>query len=251
MTAQRKIQVVSHTAMMNDALYSAMHKAPKSKVAAMMEQINKVCDDRETFEATVERTLANGEKVQGQSADIKHVQALKDHDAVARMFIALRIDPVSYIFPQSKEGGKSSSETSNLKAYRKARQVAEVIYNGSSKLENVCKVFAVCAYRATVTFGQEVLKREYAENFMTRAEFRSIAQGTEDLWSAIDDIRAKHMSTGAQTQASQMIRTLVALGSAVDVMDGRSKNVAIRPDGLVINALMQRLGQKEVVEDAA
>jgi len=59
----------------------------------------------------------------------------------------------------------------------------------------------------------------------------------------LDTIRAKHMTGGAPTQTSQMIRTLVALKSAVDVKEGQQKHVAIDPNGLVIKSLMRRLGQ--------
>lgn len=242
----RKLIVVNTDAMMNDAMFRSMRSVAATKLEAMKAAINAVCDEREEYEAKRERKLGDGSVVIQQSNDIVHVQALKNNDAVARMFISLKIDPRAYIFPQSKEGGKTSTETSNLKAYRKARQVAEVIWTGSSDLENVAKVFTVCAWKAVQTDSvkDNVLRRDYAECFLNSPEFRSIREGAQDLFDAIDDIRARQMTGGgAKTQASQMIRTLVALGSAEDVKDGRAKNVRVDPNGRVMQALMRRLGQ--------
>jgi hypothetical protein len=253
MNNARKIITVTETTMEKDALFRSMKFAPKAKIAAMIASINEVASERRAFEATVERRLANGSFVVGQSADIKHVDALTDNEAVARLFVALKVDPRAYIYPQSQTGGKSSSsETSNLKAYKKAREVAEVIWSGRSTLENVAKVFSVALYRASL-HGYEVVSRDFLETFLHSREVRSINQGTDDFWTAIDDVRAKHMSSGAQTQASQMVRTLVALKSVVDVRNGRAKDTAILKDGAVLHSLMRRFGQvaDEATPDAS
>lgn len=238
----RKIIVVTTDAMMNDALYRKEKFLAKSKVSAMLAAINTVCDEREAFEERVERRLADGSFITGQSADIKHVRALKNNEAVARMFVALNVNPRAYVFPQSQDGGKTSAETSNLKSYKKLREVAESVWSGSSTLENVVKVWSVCAFKSARDFSTDVLSRDFSENFLTSRAFKSIHQGSNDFWSAVDDVRAKHMSTGAATQTSQMVRTLVALGSAVDVREGRAKHTRINADGLVLNALMRRFG---------
>lgn len=239
--AKRRVVVVNRESMEQDALFSAMSKVSAKREADMIASINAICDEREAFEANRERRALDGSVSVGQSNDIRHVRALKDNPSYARLLVALKADPREIIFPQSRDGGKTSSQTSNLKAYRKQRQVAETIYCGSSDLENVVKVFTVCMYRAA-TMRNEVIERDFAETFLSSVEFRTIAQASEDLWSAIDEVRASHMSTGAQTQASQMIRTLVALKSAEDVRNGRSKDVKAHTDGLVMQALMRRFG---------
>lgn len=238
----QKIIVVTEASMEQSKLYNSMKFAPKSKLAALQASINEACDARETFESKVERRLADGSFVFGQSADIKHVQALKDNDAVTRLFYALKVDPARYVTPMLQVGGKSSNETSNLKAYKKTREIAELVWSGHSTIENVVKVFTVCAFKCAEG-GVDVLKRDFAENFLSSREFRSINQGSADLWSAIDDIRAKHMTSGAQTQASQAIRTLVALHGAEDVRDGRAKNTRILSGSPLMQALMRRFGQ--------
>lgn len=250
MNATRKIVVVSEASMDRDPLVNRARRIPVSKLTAYRDSFADAVQGRVAFESKVERRRADGSFYIGQSADIRHLEALAASDAAMRVLCALKVDPVSYAFPQSQEGGKSSSETSNLKSYKKTRELCETVYIGSATVENVAKVFAVCAHKATLA-GHAVLKRDFAETFLSSRELRSIAQGSADLWNALDEIRAKHMTTGAQTQASQMIRTLVALKSATDVRDGRSKDVAINPDGLIINALMRRLGQvTDVTTDA-
>ena len=250
-SAQKTIVIVNHSAMMNDTLYRAMHYARKDKIAAMTVAIKTVVAERKAFESTVERRVADGSFVTGQSADIKHVEALATSTAFARLCVALKLDPRAYIYPQSQEGGKLSTETSSLKAYKKAREIAETIWNGSSTLENVVKVFSVCAIKLA-TVGQETMTRRYLEDFFASREYRSISQGSSEFLLAVeecDEMRARHMSGGKATQASQMVRTLVALKSAVDVRNGRMKDTKVDPRGLVSQALMRRFGQvNDVVE---
>lgn len=250
MSAQRKIVVVNTAAMEKDALYSAMTSVEASKVASMKGQITKVVNERVEYEAQRERKLADGSIVIKQSDDIRHVEALADSEAFARLCVALKINPRQYIYPQSTKSGKTAADTSNLKAYKKAREVAELVFIGSTTLEKVAKVFTVCAFKAvqTSTVRDNVLPRNYAECFLNSPEFRSIREGAKELFDAIDDVRDRAMTGGgAKTQASQMIRTLVALGSAEDVRNGRAKDVRINPQGLVMQSLMRRFG---VVSDA-
>jgi hypothetical protein len=254
MTAQaRKIVVVNASEMKQDTLYSAMLDITPQKLGSMRANVAKIVEERVAFEAVRERKLLDGSVVVQQSNDIRHVEALATSEAFQRMCVALKINPRSYIHPASQKDGKTSDQTSNLKAYKKAREVAELILTGTSTLENVAKVFTVCAYKSvhTSTVTDNVLRRDYAECFLNSPEFRSIREGAQDLFDAIDEIRAKQMTGGgAKTQASQMIRTLVALGSAEDVRNGRSKDVRVNPEGLVMKSLMRRFGQVEELDAA-
>lgn len=253
MTSSTKIQalalvVVNSDAMMQDALYRSMKNVSGAKLQTALESIAQIASERATFESKVERRLADGSYRTGQSDDIRHIDALVGNVAFARMVVALKVDPRAYLFPQSLDGGKDSTQTSNLKSYRKARQVAECIWSGASDLENVAKVFAVCAFRAVQqpAIVENVLPRTYAECFLNSTEFRSIRTGSQDLFDAIEEVRlnaVRMTGGGAKTQASQMIRTLVALNSATDVRNGRAKDVRIDPQGKVMQALMRRFGQ--------
>lgn len=248
-TVQKKIVVVNTEKMMKNGLFMRMMTAKTEKLESVKARIQAVCAERTALEAQKERVI-DGVKTVGQSPDIKHVEALASSDAFARLALALDLNVERYINPKDK----TSSETSSLKAYKKALEIADTIYTGQSKLENVVKVFTVCAFKSTVEFNREVLPRDYAENFFSSSEYRSINQGSEDFMRAMEELdayRAHHMTGGKQTQTSQMIRTLVALGSASDVREGRSKNVAINPDGQVIKALMHRFGVNVNIQEAA
>lgn len=238
MTA-RKIVIVNTEAMMESALFRSMRNVGSAKLDAMKSALAEASAKRTEFEAQRERMIDGVPQV-GQSPDIKHVHALASSEAFARFAVAQKIDPLNYLFPQHK-GSKTQTETSNLKAYRKARQVAETIWSGSSDLENVVKVATVCMFKVASSRG-EVIERDFAECFLSSIEFRTISEASPELWSAIDDVRAKHMTTGAQTQTSQMIRTLVALGAAEDVRNGRAKDVRVNPEDRVVQALMRRFG---------
>lgn len=239
---QRKINIVTQADMQNAVLFADMDKVSAKRLKATMDAIETVAKEREAYEAQRER-IKDGVLQVAQSDDIIHVQALIGNEAFARMVCALKIDPRSYLFPQSQPSGKSSSETSNLKSYRKVRQIAEVIWSGSSDLENVAKVVTVCAHHFAVN-GKDILTRDDLHAFLSSHSLDQIDEGTRELFDAVDDVRAKHMAGGgADTQAGQMVRTLVALKSAEDVRDGRKKHVRINPQGLVMQALMTRFGR--------
>jgi len=237
----RQINVVTQADMQSSVLFSDMSAVSPQRLGKAMKAIETVCVERREYEAQRER-MVSGSLVVSQSPDIKYTDALINNEAFARMVVALRIDPRAYIHPDSQEHGKQADQTSNLKAYNKARQVAETIWSGSSDLETVAKVFSVCAF-AFASKGHALMTREHVETFVSSRELASIREGTSDIWSAIDEVRAKYMSGGAETQSGQMVRTLVALKSATDERDGRNKNVRIDPDGLVMQALMTRFGQ--------
>lgn len=244
MTTQSKISIVtvSESDMLQKSdLAATMRLLSIQKVSSVKRALGVVIDERTAYEASKERRI-DGVLTVGQSPDIAHLEALRDDDAVHRLCGALGINVRSFFFPQSQTEGKSDNETANLKSYRKVRQIANVIANGTGSLENVAKVFAVCAYRFASN-GHAVLSRDWCETFLSSREFQSIDTATADLLAAIDDVRAKQMTGGAATQSGQMVRTLVALKSATDARDGRAKNVAINPDGLVMQALMVRFGQ--------
>lgn len=248
MSAQRQIVVVSSADMMQDALYSRMVNATsdanRESFVNYKQNAERLLRNRRDYEANdVQRRDATGATYYGLSPDFENLRKLVESDAAMRMLYANNVDLRSYIYPQSQSGGKSSSETSNLKSYKKAREIAEVIYNGSSRLENVAKVTVVCSALA-LRSGMEVIERDTFETFLRTTAHR-IFKGSQDLWNAVDEYRARSLASdgGAATQGSQMIRQLVALRSAEDVKNGRSKDVRVLREGLVLNALLKRFGQ--------
>lgn len=237
----RNVVIVREADMSASELYTDMVGVSDRRLKNALAAIESVVNERAEYEANRERKIG-GIITVGQSPDIRHAEALINNEAFARMVLALKIDLRSYIFPQSQENGKSDSETSNLKSYRKVRQIAETVLHGSSDLEGVARVFSVCVFHFARN-GNGLLNREYCKAFLSSREFANLDTGTAQLFADVDDIRAKQMSGGAETQSGQMVRSLVALKSATDVRDGRNKNVAIDQDGKVLRALMVRLGQ--------
>lgn len=238
--AQRSISIVNHDAMMNDSLFRKMHFVRKDKLSAMVETVNAIVQERVDFEAMQTR-IVDGVYTVAQHGDIKVIEQYRDNVNFARLACALQLNVREYLHPASLDGGKSSEQTSNMKAYKKGYEIADAIFSGVSSLERVVRVNTVCAYLATVQ-GCEVLTREQSESFLNSRVLNTVDQASEDIWSAIDQYRAKQMSGGDKTQTSQMVRTLVAFKSAKDVRNGRNKDTAFNPDGLVLSALMRRFG---------
>lgn len=242
-----KIVIIREADMLQTAFGAAVAAITPQREGKALKLIAQIVDERFEYEANKER-IKNGVLQIAQSPDAeKHLLPLKGNRAFARMVIALNVDARTFLFPQSLDGGKTSEMTSNLKALRKIRQIAEVTCGEGSDLENVAKVAAVCMYHFANN-GRGVITREYCKAFLSSYELQHLDQATADLWSAVNEIRGSTVSYdgGAETQSGQMVRALVALGSATDVRDGRHKNVSVNPDGLIMQALMMRLGQINV-----
>jgi hypothetical protein len=238
--SNKKIIIVTNADMEKTVLGAAIAAVTPQRLGKVAKSASAIIAERVDYEANRERMI-DGVLTIGQSPDIKHLQALDGNEAFLRMSLALNLDLRTYLFPQSLDGGKTSEMTSNLKALRKVRQIAETIASGVSDLEKVARVFSVCAYRFADA-GNDTLTREYCKAFLSSYELQSLDAATAQIWSDIDDIRAKEMSGGAETQSGQMVRSLVALGGAVDVRDGREKHVRILHKSPVMEALAMRFG---------
>lgn len=247
MSTQRNVVIVRSVDMMETALYSRMVNATsdanRESFANYTQHASRIAKEREDFEAKQPRTVDGHFYADGaQSKDIAHLRNLASDDAALRMLYALNVNLRSYFHPQSQSGGKTSSETSNLKAYKKVLEAARCIYSGQTGMEDVLKVAIVCAAQA-MQHGKEVFTRDFFEDFLHSSGH--IKSGSSDIFDAIDEYRDRSVATksGASTQSSQIIRSLVALQCAEDVKEGRLKNVRINPNGLVFNALLKRFGQ--------
>jgi hypothetical protein len=247
----QKLFIQNRAALTGQALFDHAQNAPAEKVSAMVNYINQVCDEREAFEAQRERVI-DGVLTVGQSPDIKQVQALKGSVALARLCLALGTDPRSFIHPRSQTGGKSSTDTENLKGLKKVREVAEtVLLGGDGKnvgIENVLKVLVVCMDKTVQLRGTDVIERKYAECYLNSSEYRSIAKQDKELFDSVEAYRAKQMTGGgAKTQVSQVVRMLAPFGAVEDVQDGRAKNIRFNRDHPLVDALLIRLGFRTVV----
>lgn len=229
----------------NADLIEAMKAVPETKVSAMKGRITKAVNLRRDHETKDGAEL---------SKDFRHVESWNRSDAVARLFVALEIDPQAYLMLVTlsdeeieKRGFHPDAKTRNLKAYKKVVEVAEYIANGpESHLEAVFKTFVACSLIATREL--KVIPRDVCTDFLSSAELRNVSP---DLREAIADFQAKQMSGGAPTQTSQMVLTLANLKCGTVVRDGRTKHFALSHDSQVVRALAARFGMSDLIKQSA
>tara|TARA_B100000749_G_scaffold276189_2_gene263002 strand:+ start:849 stop:1646 length:798 start_codon:yes stop_codon:yes gene_type:complete len=188
-----------------------------------------------------------------KSKDFKHLESWKDSNALLRLFVAAKIDPQGYInqgwmddAEVIKRGFNPVSRTKNLKAYKKVREIAEYIVSGQSRCEAVVKTFVACLIQAS-RFG-DAINRETLYKFLSRIDLSEVSA---DLADAVSDLQAKHMTTGAQTQTSQLCLTLANLGVLTETRDGRTKRVTLNATSPITQAFAERFGMVEALEAVA
>lgn len=216
-------------------LYGAMVNAHQIQIANMRKRIADAIEERRTEETKDGAEL---------SKDFASLESWNDTDAVARLFIGLRVNPRVYVMSKflpdadlQKAGFQPEARSRNLKAYKKVREVAEYVLHGGAKLEAVFKTWTACAILASKHTAR--IDRRVCEMFLSSLD---IAQVSPDLADAVREFQAKHMSGGAQTQTSQMTLTLANLGAGTLVQDGRSKDFSLNRESALVHALAERFG---------
>ena len=244
MTNTRTNVTTAQTELLDQSMIWSMVNASPQKVGAMKRRISDLIEDRKARD-----TAALGPN-QTLSKDFVHLDDWKDSEALPRFFIAAEIDPKGYILNPYlddaeliKRGFSPDARTRNLKAYKKVREVAEYVVSGNSKLEAVFKTFVACAILASNT--TEVIPRNVCERFLSSIPLNDVS---DDLANAVEAFQAKHMTTGASTQTSQMTLTLANLGAATVIRDGRNKHFKLNPESGLIQALSERFGMSEQVQ---
>lgn len=228
-------------------LIATMRGAEGRKLSTMKGRITKAVNARRDKET---ENLGPNESL---SKDFAELERWTTSNAVAALFMSLEIDPHVYIMQPFLEDAKlvkagfdTQARTRNLKAYKKVRELSEYIMNGDSKLEAVFKTFVACGIIASSK--TDILKRDVCERFLSSIPLTDVS---EDLAEAIDAFQAKHMSGGAQTQASQCILTLANLKAGSIVRDGRNKHLKLDAKSQVIQALAERFGMTEQLNTVA
>jgi len=216
-------------------LYGAMINAHQLQVANMRKRISDAIDERRALETKDGAEL---------SKDFASLESWMETDAVARLFIGLRVNPRVYVMSKflsdadlSKAGFQPEARSRNLKAYKKVREVAEYVLHGGARLEAVFKTWTACAILASKHTAR--IDRRVCEMFLSSLD---ISQVSPDLAESVREFQAKHMSGGAQTQTSQMTLTLANLGAGTLVQDGRSKDFSLNRESALIHALAERFG---------
>ena len=260
-SAQTATVSVSSTALDHN-LFRRMKVIPTAKLDAMKEFIAEESAKRLAHEYTVERRkFSTGEPFtatattdNGDYKEYRPLKAFSTSDAVARLFYTQKIDVARYLNPH---GSKTGSETTNLKGINKILGVATAIYEGKlDKVEKVMTAGLACAYiyalnnRPSDGSDKVHVTRDAMESFLRSASMRTFSQGTEEFWSHLTKYLGTCAGSGADTQASQIIRQSVALGIATDIRTDKRKDMILDLGNPILTALMTRLGVIRPVEDA-
>lgn len=170
------------------------------KVTAMTTKIEQSFDRRDQFEA------ANGIALAGRNSyTVERDRMLKNKIAVARLFLALSLEPSNVI-----ERKVSSNAMFNAKALKKITEIAQFVVGFGAKLERVTKAFIACALIATDN-KIDVITNATNRKFLCSAGFTGQVTDQE-LIDHLDELRLRSMTSGAETQSSQVRNVLDVLG---------------------------------------
>jgi hypothetical protein len=226
---ERKIIHVSTATMEGDPLFRRINASKlgfnRAKFDSYVAQMRVEMNNRHALEQRKERMVDHVLCI-ADSPDSRFLVSARDSVNFQRLCWALKVNVTALA-------------GSNLKSFAKLEEIADLVIKGSD-IQKVTKAWTVCAYIANTRFGRDVLPRAESELFLNTLSH--VRQGTSELFEAIDEIRAQ-IATGAPTQTSQIVRSLVTLGGAEDVCEGRHKHTRVLPDSPVMQALMRRLGQ--------
>lgn len=189
-----------------------------SQVAAMRTAITESFERRDVFEASQGVNLATD-----SSYTRERKRMLANDIAVARLFLALGVEPASVI-----ERKVSESSMFNAKALKKITEIARFSCGYGEKLERVTRAFIACALIASDK-GIATATNATNRKFLCGADFSG--QVTDaDLIAHLDELRHRAMTSGAETQSSQARNVL-------DVLTlGRIESVDKPRDAITINA---------------
>lgn len=170
------------------------------EVAAMCGKLKKSFDRRDQFE-----TAQGCSIIEKNSYTVERDRMLKNNVAVSRFFLALAIEPSAVI-----ERKVASNAMFNAKALKKVTELAQFVVGHGAKLERVIKSFIACAIIATDR-KVDVITNEVNRRFLCSQGFTAQIND-QDLIDHLDELRLRSMTSGAETQSSQMRNVLDVLG---------------------------------------
>lgn len=228
-------------------LYGAMVNASPQAVTAMRKKIAGAIEERKELKLKQKPALGDA------------FQCLLDWnetDAVARLFIGLKINPRAFILMKwlddaelNKHGFQKLAVTESLYGYKKIKEIAQYILSGNSKLESIVMTWTACAIIASRT--GEPIPREVCKTFLSSIDLEQVSPALASAvrdYQAVRALQAVHMSGGKDTQTSQMTLVLASLGSGT-LVKRETKDIIINRQGMVIQALAERFGMLERLQD--
>lgn len=188
------------------------------QVGAMTAKIVKSFERRDAFESS--QGLVISEK---NSYSVERDRMLNNKVAVARLFLALALEPSAVI-----ERKVASNAMFNAKALKKVTEIAQFVCGFGAKLERVTRAFIACALIATDN-KVDVITNATNRKFLCSVGFSGQITD-QDLIDHLDELRLRSMTSGAETQSSQARNVL-------DVLNlGRITTVDKPRDAIVLNA---------------
>jgi hypothetical protein len=172
----------------------------KQKVTATVKKIEESFARRDTFETSQGLNIADK-----NSYTVERDRALNNKVALAMLCLALDVEPSSII-----ERKVAENAMFNAKALKKVTEIARFVCGHGEKLERVARCFIACAIVATDK-GVDVITNAVNARFLNSDDLKAHVSDA-DLLENLDELRARHMTSGAATQSSQMRNVLDVLG---------------------------------------
>lgn len=188
------------------------------KVTAMVSKLEASFDRRDQFET------ANGLNVAAENSYSKErARMLKNKNAVARLFLALGLEPSAVI-----ERKVAENAMFNAKALKKVTEIAVFTCGFGERLERVMRAFIACAIVATEK-NVTVITNKVNVAFLGSSDLRGRLTD-DDLIDHLDVLRHRAMTSGAETQSSQARNVL-------DVLNlGEIRSIEKPRDAIVIDS---------------
>jgi hypothetical protein len=200
------------------SLRDAANAFSTQKVTAMVTKLEASFDRRDAFE------IANGLDVTASNSySTEKARMLKNKNAVARLFLALSLEPSTVI-----ERKVAENAMFNAKALKKVTEIAVFVCGYGEKLERVMRAFIACAIVATEK-GVSTITNKVNVAFLGSSDLRGRLTD-DDLIDHLDVLRHRAMTSGAETQSSQARNVLDVLGL------GQIVSVEKPRDAIVIDA---------------
>jgi hypothetical protein len=198
-------------------------------VATMKGKITASFKRRDQFES--DNGLNVGER---NSYTVERDRMLKNSTAVAMLFLALDLQPSEVI-----ERKVACNAMFNAKALKKVNEIASFVCGYGEKLERVMRAFIACAIVATDK-GVDVITNAVNARFLNSDDLKAHITDS-DLLENLDDLRAKHMTSGAATQSSQCRNVLDVLGlGSVRSIDKPRDSIALNADHAFYSLFRER-----------
>lgn len=170
------------------------------RVATMQTKLVESFERRDQFEAS------NGLDLSGDNSYTKErARMLKNDVAVSRLFLALGLEPSDVI-----ERKVAENAMFNAKALKKVTEIARFVTGYGEKLERVMRCFIACAIVATDK-AVSVIDNRVNVQFLNGFDL-SQRVTDQDLLDNLETLRHRAMTSGAETQSSQVRNVLDVLG---------------------------------------